>query len=1300
MSYSGGGGGGYDQRGGYGDQRRGYDDPNRPSSSGSGGGYGGYGQQQQQQGYDQGRGQQQQGYDQRGGQQQGYDQRGGQQQGYDQRGGQYGHDARGGDYSSRSSGYDDYSRGGYGGSSSGGGHGYDSGRGGDYGHSSGGYGGGGGSSYDDRSRGGSYSSGVAGYGASSGGYGGSSGYDSRGGYGGASGGYEQSRSGYGGGGSAGYGGSSAGYDDRSRGHGGGYEDRSRGYGGRDDRGGQREERGYGAAGSGDRGYGGGASSSADRGYAASSGGRSDDRGYGGGRDDRGYGAGGDRGRDDRGYGGGGGAGGDRRGGDRDRGRGGGDRGYGGGDRDRGGYGGRGRGGGRGGGGGGGPRGQEGPGAGAISGSGYEQIGQPIADPRIQDEWTGRAGVREVRADDADLQQEVQICRRPGIAQCGKTTQLNINYFGISLDSAPPEIFKYHVNVERSPDLQADSKYGPSGADQKDDSMGDEPKQEGKDVKDVEMAEPSADAPPKREARPERPLPRSLVRNVINAALRQYETEFNGIRVVHDGMAALYSPAMLPWNAKDFADINPDSNGAPAPPQQPPAGGDGAPRRGFRGPRTFIVKMKLVETISTSSLTDYYANPDTNVMPVLQALDVVARHLGAQRLIAVGRNFFTMKKTHTLKGGKELCWGYHQAIRLADHKLLMNVDQAATVFYSPGPLMQLAMAALRARGPDEVRDLSERDMKSLARALRKIEVVPTHRKDRKRAIFGVSAQPASLTMVDIKGENMSVATYFSRKYNMQLRYPNLPLVNVGSKRPGKENWLPIEVCEVAPGQRCANINDLDTAEIIRQTSQPPRNRQENIMEQVRQAGFENDPFLAAFGIKVDQRLESTEAHVIDAPDVQYHNVSERPAGGQWSLNSKRFVEGVPVRNWGVIVAANVNERDVRSFVTKLADLGDQRGLPFEEKNPMLIHQDQHRGAQVEELMKMCYQELERRNAGPPQFLLVILPAKNSPVYGDVKRMSDTVLGLPSQCIASQNLPRANPQFCANVCLKINMKLKGKNAVLRDELPLISSAPTIIIGADVEHPRSGMGGRPSIAAVVASMDRYSAQYAARVAAQKASSEIQQLPNMLRELLLAYYENTQRKPEHVVYYRDGVSEGQMFDILQTEMRALRKAFKMISDDYNPPVTFVVVNKRHHLRAFPVNPRDADRKGNVMPGTVIDTGVVNPHRFDFFLYGHSGIQGTTVPAHYTVLHDENKMSAEDIQRLTYHLGYTFSRCTRSVSFVTPVYYAHLAAARARFFLNDGSDGASTVGSYNSNASNFEFAEVHSNVLNRMFYT
>ncbi|KAE9003386.1 hypothetical protein PF005_g13819 [Phytophthora fragariae] len=108
-------------------------------------------------------------------------------------------------------------------------------------------------------------------------------------------------------------------------------------------------------------------------------------------------------------------------------------------------------------------------------------------------------------------------------------------------------------------------------------------------------------------------------------------------------------------------------------------------------------------------------------------------------------------------------------------------------------------------------------------------------------------------------------------------------------------------------------------------------------------------------------------------------------------------------------------------------------------------------------------------------------------------------------------------------------------------------------------------------------------------------------------------------------------------------------------------------------------------MPGTVIDSGVVNPHRFEFFLYGHGGIKGTTVPAHYTVLHDENKMPADDIQRLTYHLGYMVSHRTRSESFTAPVHYANLAVARIRNIL--------------SSPPTFDFTGLHENMLDCVFY-
>ena len=67
------------------------------------------------------------------------------------------------------------------------------------------------------------------------------------------------------------------------------------------------------------------------------------------------------------------------------------------------------------------------------------------------------------------------------------------------------------------------------------------------------------------------------------------------------------------------------------------------------------------------------------------------------------------------------------------------------------------------------------------------------------------------------------------------------------------------------------------------------------------------------------------------------------------------------------------------------------------------------------------------------------------------------------------------------------------------------------------------------------------------------------------------------------------------------------------------IVVGKRHHVRFFPKNQQDADRSGNCPAGTVVDTEVVNPVEFDFYLQSHGGLLGTSRPAHYNVLYDEN---------------------------------------------------------------------------------
>ena len=67
------------------------------------------------------------------------------------------------------------------------------------------------------------------------------------------------------------------------------------------------------------------------------------------------------------------------------------------------------------------------------------------------------------------------------------------------------------------------------------------------------------------------------------------------------------------------------------------------------------------------------------------------------------------------------------------------------------------------------------------------------------------------------------------------------------------------------------------------------------------------------------------------------------------------------------------------------------------------------------------------------------------------------------------------------------------------------------------------------VVGSMDAHPSRYSATVRVQAHRQEIiQELSSMVRELLIQFYRSTRFKPTRVIFYRDGVSEGQFSQVL----------------------------------------------------------------------------------------------------------------------------------------------------------------------------
>jgi len=130
-------------------------------------------------------------------------------------------------------------------------------------------------------------------------------------------------------------------------------------------------------------------------------------------------------------------------------------------------------------------------------------------------------------------------------------------------------------------------------------------------------------------------------------------------------------------------------------------------------------------------------------------------------------------------------------------------------------------------------------------------------------------------------------------------------------------------------------------------------------------------------------------------------------------------------------------------------------------------------------------------------------------------------------------------------------------------------------------------------------------------------------------------------------------------------------------PKMSFIVVGKRHHVRFFPIpggNPRQQDPKnGNLPSGLIVDQQIVHPLYRDFYLQSQKPLMGTSHPAHYTILSDENNMSPDELQRLCFDLCHMYGRSTTAVSIPAPIYYAHLVCLRARLHLGNlfGSEGS-----------------------------
>jgi eukaryotic translation initiation factor 2C len=831
--------------------------------------------------------------------------------------------------------------------------------------------------------------------------------------------------------------------------------------------------------------------------------------------------------------------------------------------------------------------------------------------------------------------------------------------------------------------------------------------------------------------PENELPKPKKKRMIQLLLKQ--TPFAGEPIASDWAQFLISPKKIELGAQrpvyDLQWYPEDGEPLPAPtPDETKQRADARKKNSMRA------LVEQIGTVSVKEVMNDLKQAGTTYalkLETIQALNVILGFgpTSDSNILTAGGNkhypfdAHPQKQITDLGSGLQALRGYFTSVRTSVNRIIVNINVATGAFYKAGPLIDL-MKEVTGGGPPQNPEQYRR-LTAFVRKLR-IETNYIRETDTNGKVKMVNGRPVYKRKVHVisdlgqfgknsqnvtfkittgkKEETISVQQFFKQTHNIDLKTPMAPLVNYGTRDSPK--WIPSELCTVLGGQLARRILLGDqTRRMIEFAARRPADNAESIVGnglQVTKISPGLNAHLTNFGIEINPKMLTVNGRILPAPELAYRGTAKcRPQNGAWNLDvrqlgQKPFRVAKTLGPWNCLVINKGNYETVRggasevkahleAFKATLNTYGMNPG-PVQDPSIVVVNPADLQQKEVGKLKTQISHALRTTFKAKPNFLFVLLPDDNAAMYDAIKSVCDVDLGLPNVCSIAPKFTKekGQMQYFANVAMKFNQKLGGINhqIELKNLAPL--DATTIVFGIDVTHPSPGSAeSSPSIAGVVASIDPHFSQFPASMRTQKGRQEmVSDLKEMVIERLKLWQKKNQgRLPNKVIIYRDGVSEGQYRIVMEDEYPHFVEAFKTLygAPDKHPKTSIIVVGKRHHTRFYPTTMEGTDGKtGNPKPGTVVDRGVTGEKLFDFFLLAHQGLQGTSKPAHYVVLKDDNKLGADQLQNLTHNLCYTFARATRAVSICPPAYYADLLCERGRSYLHavlKGGDMAAAFG-------------------------
>lgn len=329
--------------------------------------------------------------------------------------------------------------------------------------------------------------------------------------------------------------------------------------------------------------------------------------------------------------------------------------------------------------------------------------------------------------------------------------------------------------------------------------------------------------------------------------------------------------------------------------------------------TYAISFKLVARIDLNSIQLYFdGSIGEPPLDAIQALDIILRHGPTLFKIPIGNSLYPpaaiAQNRQDIDGGRELAYGFYQSVKTCFGGAMLSIDRSATCFYAQSSLLRFIAKVLKV---DMDRCLQEKwtdAMKKKVRdELKGLEIQVSHLTyKRKYKIVGISQEETHQLSFDfvktgqqdqqLSTEKKTVIQFFRETYKRDVRYANLPCLQVGSEK--KPSYMPLEFCELVPDQHVRKgLTPDQSAKMIRAAaSQQPHQRLSVIRDAAKQIADDSKKFRAEFGIAMRNTPLSIEARVLEVPEMTYANTTVKPFDGKWDMKRRRFHQPVRIENW--------------------------------------------------------------------------------------------------------------------------------------------------------------------------------------------------------------------------------------------------------------------------------------------------------------------------------------------------------------------------------------------------------------------